>query len=306
MINRQLLSLAAAAWELIARNVMVGLAITATYAGQGFATAAILSDGIRGHGLGSVLPPVGVIVLLLAIRAVLTWLREVVGTLIGGEVKRVVRERLYRRLLALGPGYTAGTRTDHAQAAIVDAVKALEKYYRRVLPQFASDGDRRVLPQFASDGDRRLRAGGVRDPAWTRWWARLVICGAVLVLGSLIRSRLIMRPAMSRWFAQYPSSSSESLDAVQGMTTLKAFNAHERRARDLHEEGARFANASIGMMIASNLPSTAWSGWRRARGSRCRLGCTQNRPQPLLGSADELLVGPLGRSCRRQSERDRS
>jgi len=244
MINRQLLSLAKGAWRLILRNVAVGLAITATYAGQGFATAAILSDVFRGRGrgrgLGSVLGLVGVIAVLLAVRACLMWLRELGGTLIAGRVKRVVRERLYRWLLGLGPGYTSGTRTGQAQAAIVDAVEALEKYYSRFLPQFAVTViGAAVLAAYVTSVDAVVGA--------------IVIGGAVLA--SLIGSRLIMRPAMKRWFADYRSLYAESLDAVQGMTTLKAFNAHERRRRDLHAEGARFADASIGLMIASSWPT---------------------------------------------------
>ena len=67
----------------------------------------------------------------------LVWRREIGGQVVAGAVKRAVRERLYRRLLELGPGYTTGTRTGQAQSTIVDAVESLEKYYSRFLPQFA-------------------------------------------------------------------------------------------------------------------------------------------------------------------------
>ena len=74
-----------------------------------------------------------------------------------------------------------------------------------------------------------------------------------------------MRPAMKRWFDTYKSLYAESLDAVQGMTTLKAFNAHERRARNCTTRATRFAKSSIGLMVAASVPV-------RARRRRRELG----------------------------------
>ncbi len=241
MITRQLLSLAAGAWRLIAGNVVLGLAITATYAVQGFAVASILTDVFAGEALADILPATGIVAGLQAVRALLVWRREVSGAVIAGAVKARVRERLYRRLLELGPGYTIGTRTGQAQSTIVDAVEALEKYYSRFLPQFAVTViGAAVLAGYVVSVDPVVGA--------------VVAGGAVLVFVSLIGSRYVMRGPMERWFTDYKSLYAESLDAVQGMTTLKAFNAHERRRQDLHDEGAEFARSSIGLLVASSVP----------------------------------------------------
>ena len=241
MITRQLLSLAAGAWRLIAGNVVLGLAITATYAAQGFAVASILTDVFAGEGLADILPATGIVAGLQLIRALLVWRREVSGAVIAGAVKARVRERLYRRLLELGPGYTIGTRTGQAQSTIVDAVEALEKYYSRFLPQFAVTViGAAVLAGYVVSVDPVVGA--------------VVAGGAVLVFVSLIGSRYVMRGPMERWFTDYKSLYAESLDAVQGMTTLKAFNAHDRRRRDLHVEGVEFARSSIGLLVASSVP----------------------------------------------------
>ena len=241
MITRQLLSLAAGAWRLIAGNVVLGLAITATYAVQGFAVASILTDVFAGEALADILPATGIVAGLQAVRALLVWRREVSGAVIAGAVKARVRERLYRRLLELGPGYTIGTRTGQAQSTIVDAVEALEKYYSRFLPQFAVTViGAAVLAGYVVSVDPVVGA--------------VVAGGAVLVFVSLIGSRYVMRGPMERWFTDYKSLYAESLDAVQDMTTLKAFNAHERRRQDLHDEGAEFARSSIGLLVASSVP----------------------------------------------------
>jgi ATP-binding cassette, subfamily C, bacterial CydD len=241
VINRGLLSLATGAWRLILRNVAVGLAITATYAAQGLAIAAILTDVFGGDTLAAILPYVAVVGGLQALRAVLIWRREIGATVIGGAIKEAVRERLYRRLLELGPGYTTGTRTGQAQSTIVDAVESLEKYYTRFVPQFVvALVGATVLAAYVMTVDAVV---GV-----------VVACGSLLVVISLIGSRYVMRPAMKRWFDTYKSLYAESLDAVQGMATLKAFNAHERRRRELHDESAAFAESSIGLMIAGSVP----------------------------------------------------
>jgi len=241
VINRGLLSLATGAWRLILRDVAMGLAITATYAGQGFAIATILTDVFGGDSLAATLPYVAIIAGLQALRAVLVWRREIGATVIGGAIKEAVRERLYRRLLELGPGYTTGTRTGQAQSTIVDAVESLEKYYTRFLPQFVVTlVAATMLAAYVMTVDAVVGA--------------VVACGSLLVVISLIGSRYIMRPAMKRWFDTYKSLYAETLDAVQGMATLKAFNAHERRRRELHDEATAFAESSIGLMLAGSVP----------------------------------------------------
>lgn len=241
MINRKLTALAGGAWPRISVSVALGLLVTATYAAQGLAIASILTDVFAGGDWSAILPMVAVVAALQGVRAVLMWLREINGMVIAGAVKQTVRERLYRRLLDLGPGYTTGTRTGQAQSTIVDAVESLEKYYSGFLPQFAVTLiGAAVLAAYVTSVDAVVGA--------------IVICGAVIVLVSLIGSRYIMRPAMKRWFESYKSLYAESLDTVQGMTTLKAFNAHERRSKALHDEGADFAEASIKLMVAASVP----------------------------------------------------
>jgi len=241
MISRKLLSLATGAWPRIAVSVLLGLLVTATYAAQGLAIARILTEVFAGEDWSAILPMVLAVAGLQAVRAALIWVREVNGMLIAAAIKERVRERLCRRLLELGPGYTSGTRTGQAQSTIVDAVESLEKYYSGFLPQFAVTViGGALLSAYVTSVD--VVVGSI------------VIVGSALVLVALIGSRYIMRPAMKRWFENYKSLFAESLDTLQGMTTLKAFNAHERRRKALHDEGAEFAEASIGLMIAASIP----------------------------------------------------
>ena len=55
--------------------------------------------------------------------------------LTAAEVKVALRQRLYRVLLALGPGYLERTRTGTVQSTLVDGVEALEAYLGYYLPQ---------------------------------------------------------------------------------------------------------------------------------------------------------------------------
>ncbi len=241
MISRKLTALADGGWRRIAVSILLGLLVTATYAAQGFALAKILTDVFAGSEWSAILPMVAAVAALQAVRAALIWAREINGIMIAGAVKQRVRDRLYRRLLDLGPGYTTGTRTGEAQSTIVDAVESLEKYYSSFLPQFAVTViGGTLLAAYVTSVDAVVGA--------------IVACGAVLVLASLIGSRYVMRAAMKRWFHDYKTLYAESLDAVQGMTTLKAFNAHERRREALHVEGDRFAKSSIGLMVAASIP----------------------------------------------------
>ena len=73
-----------------------------------------------------------------------------------GDVRLDVRDRLVRRLLALGPRYVSGERTGELANTLVGGVEALDAYVAQYLPQA---GARRARP------GARARGGAVERPA---------------------------------------------------------------------------------------------------------------------------------------------
>ena len=209
----------------------LGLAITATYVAQGWAVArarprarrrrprggARCADALRrgpgAHGSSN------------AATALL-------------PTPRAVKDHpppALRQLLRLGPAYTSTSRTGTIQTTIVDAVDRLDRYVAAFLPQTLS----------AIIGAAAIAVAlVVLDPVV----GLIVIVAALVVLLAPRLTRRMTQRALADWSTQYRRMFSDSLDSIQGMTTLKAFNAHHRREAEMRAQGDEFADASIKLM----------------------------------------------------------
>jgi ATP-binding cassette, subfamily C, bacterial CydD len=240
MMTLRLLGLAAGVRGRIAACAGLGLAITATYVGQGLLIARVIARLLQGARFGVVVPALVVVAGLLVLRAFLLWLRDVAAADAAGAVKQVVRRRLYGKLLELGPGHLLETRTGSEQATVVDGVEHLDRYYGAFLPQLAS----------AAVG---VLAIGVLlaaiDPLVG--WGTLAV--ALAVAFTPLLSRRLQRPANRHYWQTWKDLEADYLDSVQGMSTLKAFNASHRRGTELHHRARVFYRASVRIVAVGNL-----------------------------------------------------
>lgn len=217
----------------VAGTVALGLAVTATYVVQGVLVALVLAGVFDGASLGEVARLLAGAAGTLVVRAGLLWAREVAAQLVAHRVKERVRGRVYDRLLALGPGYLLRQRTGDVQTTAVEGVEALETYFGRYLPTIGVCllGPVVILGYLAFlDLPLTLLIGAfvLFVPAVPRVW-----------------DRVIAEKSQAHWQA-WGELASDYIDSMQGMTTLKAFNATERtrdtlagRAQHLYETTMR-------------------------------------------------------------------
>lgn len=214
----------------IMRSAAIGVAITACYIAQGMLFAWALADLFAG---ASVLPAslaalAGVIVL----RAGLLWVAEMAAQDIAAVAKQELRQRLLSHLAAFGPGVTLLRQTGDLQATIVGGVEALETYCSRYLPAIASA----ILGC----------AGVLILLAVVDWPSALVL--SVFVIAFPLLDRLWMRwcmPEISGVFSAMGAFGTYLLDSLQGVLTLKAFGASERRRAVLARRAATLRQESM-------------------------------------------------------------
>ena len=284
MFDRRLLGLWASARGLITVNVVLGLAVTASYAAAGLAIAEILGQVFGRPDWPRILLLAGVVVALQALRAGLLWGREVSGTAAAGAVKQAVRARLYRRLLGLGPGYLSTARTGSVKTTLVDGVEFLDKYYGVFLPQLVVS----LLGAAALAIYITIIDPGVG--------AVVIICAILVPVVPRVSSRWVQGP-LDRWLTHYYRMSAESLDAIQGMTTLKAFNAHERRVAELRTQWQDNAKASVGL-VASVGVYEALVGVAVTVGTALSVGIGALRlTEGHLGMTELFIILLLSREC---------
>ncbi len=173
------------------------------------------------------------ITVVIVARYVLAQVKAIVSEQCGLAIKTSLRDRLLRKIFSLGPAYTSQNRSGDIASTISSMVEFLNEYYTIYLPAaissiinasiiisiIASFNPLAALVCFASS-------------------VGLLICPMVFYF--LMRRRGVEE---MRMHAQYYS---ECLDSVQGVTTLKAFNANERQKQMIHKKGEQLRQAIMG------------------------------------------------------------
>lgn len=150
-------------------------------------------------------------------------------------IKASVRETLLKKLLTLGPRYTARERTGAIASAVFSKVEFLNEYYTIYLPQAAASLTNAALiliVLFAID-------------AFT---ASLCLAGCIGMTVCPMIFYFVMRERGKKEMAAHAQYYSDCLDSVQGMPTLKAFNASGRQKKVIHEKGEQLREAVMSQM----------------------------------------------------------
>ena len=238
MVHPKMLALTEGARARIALTVALGLAISGTYIAQGVVVALIVSRILTGEPWTGALALVGVVALLAALRAVLLRWREMSSMLTAAAVKVALRQRLYRALLDLGPGYMERTRTGTVQSTLVDGVEALEAYMGYYLPQsiVAVAVPLAVVAYIC-----------VLSPLVG---VVVLVCVLAVPLVPRLWDGLLGEYGQRHW-REYTELNAQFVDSMQGMVTLKALNASERRGRVLQSAALALYRATMAQLSIS-------------------------------------------------------
>ncbi|MBR8255321.1 ABC transporter ATP-binding protein/permease [Burkholderia ambifaria] len=236
-MQTQLWRLAGVVYAEIATSVAIGLAVTACYAAQALCIArgiaAVLSGASPSDVFGWVL---GFAAFALA-RIALMWAGEVAALRTASRTKARLRARLLPQALALGPDGGAG-RTAELQHTIIGGVEALQMYYGRYIPAVC----------VALVGC----TGVIGAVAWLDPLSASVLAACVLAVPVVDRVWLrLCRPKASGLMASMGRFGATMLDSLQGIATLKAFDAAGTRRAALVAAAADLRSEAMGILYAT-------------------------------------------------------
>ena len=120
--------------------VSVGLGFTGgalLVAQAGFLANLIQSIFIDGLPRQVLLPSFVGLIIVVVLRAVVAWGREVAGFMSGAKVRDEVRGALMKHLAVLGPAYTARQKTGELSSTVLEQVEGLNDFFSLYLPQLA-------------------------------------------------------------------------------------------------------------------------------------------------------------------------
>ncbi len=252
-VHRRLLALGAAQRSALGRVVALGLGVSATYLAVGVVTAIAVDRAFAGRPLSDVAPLVAAAAALVGIRAVLIAAREGASAEASVRVTADLRRRLLAKAFELGPAWLAERRAGELDVTLVEGVQRLDVYYRRFAAQAVVAG----LTTLTA-----LAVVAVISPP-----VALVIVATMMLLVVLPHwemRRLNRRLTVAN--ERYADLSSELVDAMQGMTVLKAYGADGRTEDDLYERIITVRDDNIAF---SRTGGVVWGiiGWLTAIGN---------------------------------------
>ena len=232
---------------------MIGISISAVSILQAVVLGHIVGGVYSGGTAASIGADALRLVALLFSRILLLWINQVYGKWIIGRVKNRLRERAFTKLLRLGPGYLTRSRTGALESTIVAGVDYLEAYVILYLPQ--------IFVCIISSGAIIIYIFTIK-----------IVLGIIVLATALIALFVpvffvdwISRFTEDHW-KSYTDLNAEFVDCVQGMVTLKAFNAEKRTGNHLKQKmNALFKTTMKSLRI--NLADVGIAGFSISFGS---------------------------------------
>lgn len=168
----------------------------------------------------------------IVVHAGIVWVREVTALQGAIRVKSELRERLFARLLQLGPAYSRGERTGELVATLSEGIERLDAYVSRYVPQMALS----VLVPL-------LIAGYILPLDWTSA-VLLLVTGPVIPLLMILVGSYAEEQIQRQWIA-LSRMSAHFLDIVQGLPTLKLFGRSEAQSARIAQVSDTFRERTL-------------------------------------------------------------
>ena len=159
------------------------------------------------------------------------------------DVKRILRDKIYSKLLRLGASYREKVTTSEVVQMAAEGVEQLETYFGKYLSQlFYSLLAPVTLFVILS---------------FVNWQASLVLFVCVpLIPISIVAVQKIAKKLLNKYWGIYTELGDSFLENLQGLTTLKIYRTDEKKAEEMDEESQRFRQITM-KVLTMQLNSTS-------------------------------------------------
>ncbi|WP_455542516.1 ABC transporter ATP-binding protein/permease [Intestinibacter sp.] len=152
------------------------------------------------------------------------------------EVKKILREKIYEKLLNIGVNYNKFISTSSVVQIGVDGVEALEIYFGRFLPQLFYS----VLAP--------LTLFFVLSFISFKVALVLLICVPLIPL-TIMAVMKIAKKLLSKYWGVYTNLGDSFLENLQGLTTLKIFDLDEEKNKEMNEDAENFRKITMKVLL---------------------------------------------------------
>lgn len=171
-------------------------------------------------------------VIAVIVRAVCSMVSSKMSYLSSKEVKRVLREKIYRKLLKLGASYNEQIKTSEVVQVAVEGVDQLETYFGAYLPQFFY-AMLAPLTLFIYTCFINVASAIV-----------LLICVPMIPV-AIALVQTWAKKLLSKYWNQYTALGDTFLENLQGLTTLKIYKSDAYKNDVMNEEAEKFRKITM-------------------------------------------------------------
>ena len=233
MINKRLIGTVSESKKYIAGNVALQWCSLAANIVMMTAITRLLAGLFRGTaGSGDILATAILAALAVIVRYVCTTGSSAMSYLSSKAVKKTLREKIYRKLLKLGTSYREQVKTSEIVQVAVEGVDQLETYFGAYLPQFFYA----MLAPLTLFGYLCF----VNVPSAVV----LLIC-VPLIPVAIAAVQTWAKKLLSRYWGQYTALGDTFLENLQGLTTLKIYQADGFKNQEMNEESEKFRKITM-------------------------------------------------------------
>lgn len=177
-----------------------------------------------------------VLVFVLIARGLLAFADSRLSFAASFQVKQRIRSMVYEKLLRLGSSYRSTVSSSEAVQISTEGVEQLEIYFGRYLPQFFYSMLAPVT-LFVIVGTMSLKVAAV-----------LLLCVPFIPV-SIIAVQKFAKKMLQKYWGTYTELGDSFLECLQGLTTLKIFQADGRYAKKMDEEAEKFRKVTMKVLI---------------------------------------------------------
>ena len=183
-----------------------------------------------------ILTTIGIVTAGLIVRFICDRLYSRACYLASVDVKRALRDQIYRKVLWLGPSYRDQIRTSEIVQMTGEGVEQLETYFGRYLSQFLYA----LLAPFS------LFIIISRISLRT---AVVLLAAVPLIPIVIMLVMFIAKKILGNYFDIYYGLGDSFLEKLQGMTTLKIYRADQRAVEQIDSESEQFRKITMKVLM---------------------------------------------------------
>lgn len=175
---------------------------------------------------------ISVAVVSVFIRFVCSTMASKMGYLSSKSVKKTLREMIYQKLLRLGCSYNEQIKTSEIVQISVEGVDQLETYFGAYLPQF--------FYSMLAPVTLFVYLSFINFPSAIM----LLICVPLIPI-AIAAVQTWAKKLLSKYWGQYTALGDTFLENLQGLTTLKIYQADKYKNDVMNEESEKFRKITM-------------------------------------------------------------